>query len=90
MQVHYIGDRYAYTQYPSDDVSELTQNWAGVPGQAVKLRGFVDANLQVRYQYNPQIAGWANVYNTVAQRYQMWNGYNQQRVLFMMGAAVSF
>jgi hypothetical protein len=46
--------------------------------------------LQVRYQYNPQIAAWANVYNTVAQRYQMWNGYNQQRVLFMMGAAISF
>jgi hypothetical protein len=90
VQINYIGDRYAYTQYPEAGVTELTQNWAGVPGQAVKLRGFVDANLQVRYQYNPQIAAWANVYNTVAQRYQMWNGYNQQRVLFMMGAAISF
>lgn len=90
MQVHYIGDRYAYTQYYESGITELTQNWSGVPGQAVKLRGFLDANLQVRYQYNPQIAAWANVYNTVAQRYQMWNGYNQQRVLFMMGAAVSF
>ena len=54
------------------------------------MRGFVDANLEVKYQYNKQIAAWVKVYNTVSQRYQIWNGYDQQRVLFQLGAALSF
>ena len=73
-QVHYIGDRYAL----------MIQDTLGAELSTV------DANLEVKYQYNQQIAAWARVYNTVAQRYQIWNGYDQQRTLFQLGAALSF
>jgi outer membrane cobalamin receptor len=69
-------------------VHELQWNGRNISEQ--KMRGFVDANLEVKYQYNQQIAAWARVYNTVAQRYQIWNGYDQQRTLFQLGAALSF
>jgi hypothetical protein len=44
----------------------------------------------VNYQYNKQISAWASIYNTLAQQYQIWNAYPQQRLLFMMGAKLSF
>ncbi len=92
-QVHYIGDRFALGIQDSlatepATVEELKWNDRRISEQ--KMRGFIDANLEIKYQYNKQIAAWARVYNTVAQRYQIWNGYDQQRVLFQLGAALSF
>ncbi len=92
-QVHYIGDRYALMIQDTLGAELSTINelqWNGRSINEQKMRGFVDANLEVKYQYNQQIAAWARVYNTVAQRYQIWNGYDQQRTLFQLGAALSF
>ena len=89
-QLYYIGARKAYSFAPAVGQSIEQDVWQNRPGYVVDLKSFVDVNLQVNYQYNKQISAWASVYNTLAQQYQLWNAYPQQRLLFMMGAKLSF
>ncbi len=89
-QLYYIGARKAYSFAPAVGQSIEQDVWQNRPGYVVDLKSFVDVNLQVNYQYNKQISAWASVYNTLAQQYQIWNAYPQQRLLFMMGAKLSF
>ena len=88
--IQYIGDRKAFSYAPVAGQTIQREVWKDRPGYVVNMRNFVDVSLQVKYQYNRQIAAWASVYNTLAQRYQIWNAYPQQRLLFMMGASLSF
>jgi hypothetical protein len=88
--VYYIGARKAYSFAPVNGQVIQQDAWKDRPGYVVDLKQFVDVSLQVNYQYNKQISAWASVYNTVAQQYQIWNAYPQQRLLFMMGAKLSF
>jgi hypothetical protein len=88
--VYYVGARKAFSYQPMGDSKLQTDVWENRPGYVISLKDFVDASIQVNYQYNKQVSAWAGVYNTLAQRYQIWNAYPQQRALFMMGATLSF
>jgi len=86
----YMGARKAYSFAPVEGQVIQHSAWQDRPGYVVNLKPFVDLSLQVNYQYNKQISAWASIYNTLAQQYQIWNAYPQQRLLFMMGAKLSF
>ena len=56
----------------------------------VKLKSFVDANLQVSYQFTPQLSFFAKGDNLVGGAYKKWYAYPMQDIQFMLGATYQF
>lgn len=68
---------------------------AGVDAQSdgsyhLQLKGLLDANMKVEYRYNKRLSGWVQIHNAFAARYQVWNAFNNQRFLGLMGATYAF
>lgn len=56
----------------------------------VKLKSYVDANLQVSYQLTPELSFFAKGDNLVGGAYKKWYAYPMQDIQFMLGATYQF
>jgi len=85
MDVFYIGQRWAKSNVA---VSGIDPQEDG--STHLQLKGLLDANVKVEYRYNKRLSGWVQVHNAFAAKYQVWNAFNNQRFLGLMGATYAF
>lgn len=57
---------------------------------SVSIKEFVDANLQLSYQYNTRLTGFMRANNIANQAYQKWLNYPVQQFQIMVGASYKF
>jgi hypothetical protein len=84
----YVGARWARSYAPVPGVE--VQGAPGDKSYQYKLKGFLDANFKVEYRYNKRVSAWVQLHNAFAIKYQRWSGYNNQRLLAMLGATYAF
>lgn len=58
--------------------------------KTVKLKSYVDANVQISYQFTPQLSFFAKGDNLVGGAYKKWYAYPMQDIQFMVGATYQF
>ncbi|MBL4754275.1 MAG: hypothetical protein JKY52_11875 [Flavobacteriales bacterium] len=73
-----IGEQYAKT-YDKDGLV--------LP---VKLKGVVDANIELEYRYTKKLSAYLKLNNIAAQQYVRWNGYPNLRFSFLGGITYIF
>lgn len=55
-----------------------------------RIAPVIDINFGVEYRYTERLSGFLNLNNVIAQRYQRWNQYPNQRINFVGGITYSF
>ncbi len=81
LELFYIGDR------------KDQQIISGLPKethQVVSVKGYLDANMSVNYQYNKQLSGFLRLNNLTNQPNQRWLNYPTQQFQVLIGAAYKF
>jgi|GEM_PF-69188 len=81
--IFFIGERNDRVFVPGAFLEPDTYN-------TVKLKSYVDANLQVSYQFTPQLSFFAKGNNLVGGAYKKWYAYPMQDIQFMLGATYQF
>ncbi len=92
LDVMYVGERFARTYNASEGeqvASELI-NGAPSPIYAVKLDGYLDANIGLEYRYNKKLSGFVQVNNILNTGYQRWHDYQVQGINVMFGVTYGF
>lgn len=62
----------------------------GVDVYGTRLNPIFDINLGAEYRYTEQLSVFASLNNVIAQRYQRWNQYPNQRINVLAGLTYSF
>ena len=81
--VFFVGERYDRVFLPRTLLTPESYD-------LVKLKSYVDANLQVSYQLTPQLSFFAKGNNLVGGAYKKWYAYPMQDIQFMLGATYQF
>ncbi|GAB5538763.1 MAG: hypothetical protein Salg2KO_08660 [Salibacteraceae bacterium] len=55
-----------------------------------RIAPVIDINLGLEYRYTERLSGFVNLNNVIAQRYQRWNQYPNQRINVVGGITYSF
>ncbi len=61
-----------------------------VTHSTIRMKDFIDANLQVSYKYNTRLTGFLRANNIANQAYQKWLNYPVQQFQVMVGASYKF
>lgn len=85
--IYYVASRQAAI-YSSANSSFETSSLSLVEEKT--LKSFIDANLGFEYRYSKQFSLFLNFNNLLAQRYQLWNGYNSQGLQVLGGLTFAF
>lgn len=81
--IFFVGERNDRVFIPRTLLQEEHYN-------TVKLKSYVDANLQVSYQLTPQLSFFAKGNNLVGGAYKKWYAYPMQDIQCMLGATYQF
>ncbi|MDA3928061.1 MAG: hypothetical protein PF541_03835 [Prolixibacteraceae bacterium] len=84
---NYIGARvakYKLSDYTSNPTLPI------ITESANKLDQIIDLNLAVNYRYSQKVNFFLDASNILNQKYEVWNGYNQQGLLILIGGSYTF
>lgn len=86
-QLNFIGPQWVKSYDPT---SEKDFGFDGRRVYGDQLNPIVDINVGVEYRYTERLSGFLNFNNLIAQRYQRWNQYPNQRINVLGGITYSF
>lgn len=86
-QLNFIGPQWSKSYDPT---SEKDFGFDGRRVYGNQLNPIVDLNLGVEYRYTERLSAFLNLNNMLAQRYQRWNQYPNQRINVLGGLTYSF
>ncbi|MCS6917830.1 MAG: hypothetical protein NZM08_09140 [Chitinophagales bacterium] len=59
-------------------------------GESLRLKGFIDPNLKITYNYRPHLAFWAAGYNLANMKQRQWYGYTSYGIRAAAGVWIKF
>ena len=68
----------------------LVANLGSVSDSVQELPGYADLNLSLKYNYTQKLEAYIKVFNLLNNNYEHWNGFPNQGINFLAGAAYQF
>lgn len=75
---------------PREAIYEIMDTNLSTSVEVQNLKTILDLNLGLNYEYTNQLRFFLDAKNVLNQNYEIWQGYNQPRLLIIAGASYTF